>query len=1212
MSKRYNNAGRELVVDRLIELKRRGTSDTVSRIQSSISGQQIQKDLDALKDALNGITSDGTISASEKPGLKREWASLQNSYVSIAEQFTSNPDLENNPAFIALRQQYVTLAELMDKILADMTTDYTGEEVKQLSDMFVNLYQQLTVCQTVLNGINDFQRNYTINITGSREVLDGSQLTAGIYRGGTEQMNPEFIDGTNYTWRRLDEADSFTPRNGKSILLTSDDLPISPCRFSVTWRDEEEQEVSLSIIFELTWGTIKEYAWSNALTVEDLQGMMPSAWYELPPLQPTDMDYLWRRESTDNGKTWQYFRENGENGGAPQYFYKYTKTDDPMAYIGGGALFVYRNKVFAVGKTLLGAGMAGWVDHVPQGEQYQDDYLWTKIVHADGTYDIIPPAQKGENAKDIRIVASIDSYQLSTRGMVLVDQEFTFALQRWYVNGTATWKVDPDPEYNTNDLEIIPQDNPDILKLKIKAGSYLDSFVVSVSCEGFEATRDLRVFGIIGGEERPWYFKVYPEDPNGELPVYNRETGVVDFGNSIWPTESPEGNLITGDYILYKTKVIQNASDTEGHVEPVPYYFVEGEGTGDAGHWKMLDENSPYYSEAMGTMLGDVVKMDDMPVTIGAMYGFFKNLAAYNAFITNLFAHTIKIEDDGAIYGGGYEADGSNPEGLPGFHLSWNGILQAVSASLRNAIITGTLETYDENGIIFRTDKDVAELPVNTSVDDAYVGYSYGNASLALDDSYIYRQTAGGVQYKDWNNYAIPLSSSIAHRDNINAVEPSISAGITDVREFFGNLILAHEQYGAAYDPNISSDYTVEDSVLCPIETTVVAVFTLDASAISGSHIFSCVLTKNGDEENSSMISSMVNSSYSNRVSEACLAINVSAGDSINIGMQANGVSLYGMSIDVYFVSKLQKVPTYAGSDQITHWPYGYQSCFFVEYTGHENTVNIPLAEAKELDVINQDYSGTPSLTTIQEYQGPTVLVYKENDTLAGSIYDPATLYRNDVSLQMDYKPVLASVPIGEYPVISSSVFEGSNVTRVVVNYGTNNAKRMDFYGGNAGAEILLGWVCDKMPFYNFSISIASGLRGIRTASIYPDSDNKYDIGASGNRYRRIYADTVNATTVSADTVEISGGSTTNIKLPNGYSLYIHSFGGYAIPGLDEGEWIEDSYTVPSAYSIMYGTYFVSTNGSHPAEPVSVVDNTITLKLWTLEEYQLAILVRRI
>lgn len=749
MSKRYNNAGRELVVDRLIELKRRSSSQVVSSIKQVISGQQVQKDLDALKDALSGIASDGVISAYEKPGLKREWASLQNSYISVAEQFTSDDELKDNPAFITLRNQYVSLSELMDKILADMDSDYTGDEVNGLSDAFVSLYQQLTVCQSVLNTISDFLRNYTIGITGSREILGDTQLTAGIYRGGTEQQNPEFIDGSNYTWRRLDEADSFTPQNGKSIILNSEDLPVSPCRFSVTWEDKEEQETGLSLVFELSWGTIKQYAWSDAFTVDELQGMMPSSWYDDPPLQPEDKEYLWRRESRDNGKTWQYFRENGESGGAPQYFYKYTKTNEPDAYKGGGILFTYRNKIFAVGSTLLGAGMAGWLDHVPEGAQYQDDYLWTKIVHADGTVDIIPPAQKGENAKDIRIVASQETYKMSTRGMVQIDQEFTFALQRWYVNGAATWTVSPDPAAVTDDLEIIEQDNPDILKLKIKTGSYLSQFTVSVSCEGFEATRDLTVLGINGGEESPWYFKVYPEDPNGAMPVYNRETGVVDFGNSIWPTVSPEGNLITGDYILYKTKVIQNSSDTEGHIEPVPYYFVEGEGTGDAGHWEMLDSDSPYYSEAMGTILADVVNMDDMPVTVGALYGFFQNFAAQNAFIDSLWSNSAFIDYlesqyiklKGSIYGGAYDSQGNNPTGGLGFFLGSNGVFRAIQAYLKEATIEGEFSCYDSSGIVMKTQKGSSSTtniscssPQRWSVDDALEAIAEGSSGTGTFD----------------------------------------------------------------------------------------------------------------------------------------------------------------------------------------------------------------------------------------------------------------------------------------------------------------------------------------------------------------------------------------------------------------------------------------------------------------------------------------------
>ena len=57
MGGRYNQAGREFIVDRIIQ--RKGSSrDAALRITQSIQGQTTIKDLQALKDAIAGITSD--------------------------------------------------------------------------------------------------------------------------------------------------------------------------------------------------------------------------------------------------------------------------------------------------------------------------------------------------------------------------------------------------------------------------------------------------------------------------------------------------------------------------------------------------------------------------------------------------------------------------------------------------------------------------------------------------------------------------------------------------------------------------------------------------------------------------------------------------------------------------------------------------------------------------------------------------------------------------------------------------------------------------------------------------------------------------------------------------------------------------------------------------------------------------------------------------
>ena len=779
MSKRHNHAGREYVADRFIELKGQSSSNAFSRVRQSIETQTAQKDLDKLKDELDKISSDGVVTVAEKEALKREWASLQQTYSSINEQFSSDPELSENPSYQAMQKVYKTLSDLMAKILNDMTTDYVGEDAKELSTLFSAVYNYLTICQSTLNSRNEFLRTYSLVVTGGRAILDNTSLVAGIYKAGIEQQNPEFIDAKNYTWQRLDNPDGFTPMNGKQVVLDMDDLPISPCRFSVTWKDNTgEITDSLSVILTLTWGTIKEYAWSNAVSDEELQAMMPSAWSGTKPENPSNLKYLWRRESSDNRKTYQYFRETGEQGEqgeqgkpgdpgepgedavfyniwtdveaihspkkgsapttksftssgyktvgngapenisstlvvygtsnddlsdweeggtatdysykyspaahrvaykiemyvddilvaskvllyvydgeqgepgkpgeAPKYYYKYTKTDDPDAYKGGGILFAYGSKLLAVGSTLLSAGMAGWLDHVPEGIQYQDDFLWTKIVHADGTVDIIPPAQKGAPAKDIRIVASQESYQLTTRGIVKTDYEITFTLERNYINGAAHW--DMSPPSGTKEMingELIPvitgvqsEENPDVFTVTLKARSTIQSFTVSVTCEDAEITRSLKIMGVDGGEESPHYFKVYPLSSSDPVPTYNKSSGVINWNGADenLPDESPEGPLITGDYILHLFDVYENSEDTTPDREPIPFYYDKTSDT-----WKMLTTDSPYYSETMGTILGDVVAMPDMPVTTGALYGFFQNLAAQNAFITNLFSKNINF-----------------------------------------------------------------------------------------------------------------------------------------------------------------------------------------------------------------------------------------------------------------------------------------------------------------------------------------------------------------------------------------------------------------------------------------------------------------------------------------------------------------------------------------------------------------------------------------
>ena len=670
---RRNLAGNEYIVDRIIERKNRSSFNASSLI-GMVGQQTSMKDFEALRESIDNITSDGVITAYEKQGLQREWASLVNAYTTVAEQFAENEELSDSAAYVLLRRYYTELKAIMDRVFQDMSTDYAGDDIKKISDDFSKVYEQISVCQSIINGINDFLKNFSINVTGDKAVLDGSTLTAGIYRSGIEQLAPEYINGDNYTWTRIDDSEGFQQKKGKSITLSSEDLPSSPCRFSVLWSDPDKAEHSLSIVFEVTYGVIKEWAWSNAETSEELAGMMPSAWSEDSGNQPSDKKYLWRRESSDNRKTYQYFREtgpegekgdkgdtgatgpqgpqgepgkdgaDGEDGQSPKYYYKYTKTDEPDAYKGGTSAILIHGRMISIHGTTLVVGTSEWYDHVPQGEQYENDFLWTKIVQPDGRVDIIPPPQQGKPAYGIEVVTSNRTYQLTTRDVVKEDTPFTFTIERHYVEDTAEWTIVPDPQTVPSQLVREDSGNPDILKLTIKKGSTLPEFSVTAVCGNYSDSIDIK--GVDGGEESAYYFKVYPANGTDPMPIYNRELGTINWNgaNEKLPKESPEGPLITGDYIIIKTKVIQNASDSEGSIEPIPFYFEEGGNIGSAGEWKMLSVDSPSYSEAMGTMIADITSLPNMPVTTGAFYGFYRDLAAQRAFFISLSSNEGFIE----------------------------------------------------------------------------------------------------------------------------------------------------------------------------------------------------------------------------------------------------------------------------------------------------------------------------------------------------------------------------------------------------------------------------------------------------------------------------------------------------------------------------------------------------------------------------------------
>ncbi len=150
-------------------------------------------------------------------------------------------------------------------------------------------------------------------------------------------------------------------------------------------------------------------------------------------------------------------------------------------------------------------------------------------------------------------------------------------------------------------------------------------------------------------------------------------------------------NYVKGDYYLYRETAV-GADGVIYNTVLQPKYF-------DGEQWVDMLTMSEKDTNALLQLIPDVFQYANGENVVSiADYSFFKNIVAQN--ITTELLYSIYIQVGRAIYGGAFQADGTNPTGGQGFHFSKEGILQAFNAILTNATITGhfisnALETKD-------------------------------------------------------------------------------------------------------------------------------------------------------------------------------------------------------------------------------------------------------------------------------------------------------------------------------------------------------------------------------------------------------------------------------------------------------------------------------------------------------------------------------------
>ena len=150
-----------------------------------------------------------------------------------------------------------------------------------------------------------------------------------------------------------------------------------------------------------------------------------------------------------------------------------------------------------------------------------------------------------------------------------------------------------------------------------------------------------------------------------DMTEYGRNFGILE--------NNPSGAVyLDGDFY------VKTVSDSDGKTDYLPMMLVNGA-------WTELSSFSQA-PDAVGQMRDLLMSMDaKIPETSVVFYGWFRNIAAQDAVVDNLFARNVRIPGEGSISGG--------DAGSENFSISGTGKATFKGASLDGCDVSGTLST---------------------------------------------------------------------------------------------------------------------------------------------------------------------------------------------------------------------------------------------------------------------------------------------------------------------------------------------------------------------------------------------------------------------------------------------------------------------------------------------------------------------------------------
>ncbi len=464
MSVQTNLGGKTITVDRVDEIFDSSTysSPTLSLLKSSIANSKSQRDIDAIKKELEDATSDGKIIASEKKGLKREWYSLLSAWSSVNNIYANSEDLKDWPSYVTLKSTMESLTALMDKVFADMDSTYEEDDVSAITESVLSAWTLIDKCNTYNIEAGALQDRHKLEVTGDYYIIDKQTMKAKLYL----YENGSFNDVTDSTAYSDSEFKWYDPDNPDAVIATGRTctIPLSlmnkttPKQFVLEFEhnyygvlpSKDDANVRVQTFFNLYFGTLIQYAYSDASTIEELMKDSYLSWTTEVRDNENGKLYLWRRESSDLGtdsssRDWSYFRETGaqgDTGWSQATVTLYKRSADEQTGYDGEELTYY----FSTGGITGSTGT--WSRTVPSG----DEKLWviSASAFANSSSDPIEitdwtsPAVLSENGtvgQDGYTVLTVLLYQ---RGKTKPDKpagKATYYFDSNTITGVEPWSI---------------------------------------------------------------------------------------------------------------------------------------------------------------------------------------------------------------------------------------------------------------------------------------------------------------------------------------------------------------------------------------------------------------------------------------------------------------------------------------------------------------------------------------------------------------------------------------------------------------------------------------------------------------------------------------------------------------------------------------------------------------------------------------------------